>query len=106
MQRNTSPRKTPASASACSVAQVVLGIGTSHSPLLVLGAGDWALRSQDDRRNRALNTLDGRLMSYDPLAAERGEPYAAESDPATFPALVQRAEQAPYPLAQAITGWP
>jgi hypothetical protein len=84
------------------MAQVVLGIGTSHSPLLVLGAGDWALRSQDDRRNRALNTLDGRLMSYDALAAERGEPYTAESDPATFPALVQRAEQALDRLAEAI----
>ena len=84
------------------MAQVVLGIGTSHSPLLVLGAGDWDLRSQDDRRNRALNTLDGRLMSYEALVAERGEPYSAQSDPALFPALVQRAEQALDRLAQAI----
>src|SRR3989442_9901275 len=98
MQRNTSPRKTPASASACSVAQVVLGIGTSHSPLLVLGAGDWGLRSQDHPRNRALNTLDRRLMSYDALAADRGAPYTADSHPATFPALVQRAEQPLDPL--------
>ncbi len=84
------------------MAQVVLGIGTSHSPLLVLDAGDWDLRSQDDRRNRALNTLDGRLMSYEALVAERGERYSAQSDPALFPALVQRAEQALDRLAQAI----
>ena len=84
------------------MAQVVLGIGTSHSPLLVLGAEDWQLRAQDDRRNRALNTLDGRLVSYEALAAERGEPYAAQSDPALFPALVWRAEQALDRLAEAL----
>jgi hypothetical protein len=84
------------------MAQVVLGVGTSHSPLLVLGADDWQLRAQDDRRNRALNTLDGRLMSYDALVAERGEPYTAQSDPAVFPALVRRAEQALDRLAEAL----
>ena len=84
------------------MAQIVLGIGTSHSPLLVLGADDWQLRAQDDRRNRALNTLDGRLVSYDALVAERGEPYAAQSDPALFPPLVRRAEQALDRLADAI----
>jgi Catalytic LigB subunit of aromatic ring-opening dioxygenase len=85
------------------VAQIVLGIGTSHSPLLLLGADDWALRSADDRRSRGLNTLDGRLLSYDALAAERGEPYAAQSNPALFPALAQRAEQALDRLADALT---
>ena len=84
------------------MAQVVLGIGTSHSPLLVLGADDWQLRAQDDRRNRALNTLDGRLVSYEALVAERGEPYSAQSDPALFPALVRRAEQALDRLAEAL----
>jgi len=84
------------------MAQIVLGVGTSHSPLLVLGADDWALRSADDRRNRGLNTLDGRMLSYDALVAERGEPYTAESNPAHFPALARRAEQALDRLAEAI----
>jgi len=66
------------------MARTVLGIGTSHSPLLVLGGAQWEFRSKDDRRSKSLNTLDGRLVSYDDLVAERGEPYIKESDPAGF----------------------
>jgi hypothetical protein len=76
------------------MARIVLGIGTSHSPLLVLGGSQWEFRSQDDRRNKALNTLDGRLASYDDLVVERGEVHAEASDPAGFPALAARAEAA------------
>lgn len=76
------------------MARIVLGIGSSHSPLLVLGSAQWEFRAQDDRRNKGLNTLDGRFVSYDELVAERGEPYAKENDPAGFPALAARAEAA------------
>src|SRR5258707_15669892 len=76
------------------MARIVLGIGTSHSPLLVLGGAQWEFRSQDDRHNRSLNTLDGRLVSYDDLVKERGEPYLKESDPPAFPAMASRAEAA------------
>ena len=76
------------------MARIVLGIGTSHSPLLVLGGAQWEFRSQDDRRNKSLNTLDGRRVSYDDLVVERGEPYVKESDPAGFPALAAKAEAA------------
>lgn len=84
------------------MAQVVLGIGTSHSPLLVLGGSQWEFRSHDDRRNQQLNLLDGRRMSYDALVAERGEPFAAQSNPAGFPALARRAEDALDQLADAL----
>jgi len=76
------------------MARIVLGIGTSHSPLLVLGSAQWEVRSQDDRRNKSLNTLDGRLISYDELVAERGEPFVEESDVKRFPALAAQAEAA------------
>ena len=76
------------------MARIVLGMGTSHSPLLVLGGSNWELRAQDDKRNKTLNTLDGRLISYEQLVSERGEPFVRESDPAGFPALAQRAESA------------
>ena len=56
------------------MAKIILGIGTSHSPLLLLESQKWAFRSADDRRNPALNTLDGRLLSYDQLVAERSAP--------------------------------
>lgn len=81
------------------MADIVLGIGTSHSPLLVIGGPQWEFRSHDDRRSKALNTLDGRLVSYDQLVAERGEPFVRESDPASFPALAARAEAALDQLA-------
>jgi len=81
------------------VAHIVLGIGTSHSPLLVLGGAQWEFRSNDDRRNKSLNTLDGRLISYDQLVEQRGEPFTRESDPAGFPALAERAEVALNHLA-------
>jgi hypothetical protein len=76
------------------MAKIVLGIGTSHSPLLLLESQKWAFRSADDRRNPALNTLDGRLLSYDQLVAERGEPFVEDSDPAGFEALARAAEAA------------
>ncbi|MES1980401.1 MAG: extradiol ring-cleavage dioxygenase [Pseudomonadota bacterium] len=76
------------------MAEIVLGIGTSHSPLLVLGGAQWEYRSQDDRRNKSLNTLDGRFLSYEQLVEERGEQYALESDPAGFPAMAAKAEAA------------
>lgn len=76
------------------MAHIVLGIGTSHSPLLVLGGAQWEFRSNDDRRNKSLNTLDGRLISYDQLVEQRGEPFTRESDPTGFPSLAERAEVA------------
>lgn len=81
------------------MARIVLGIGTSHSPLLVLGGSQWEFRSRDDRLSKSLNTLDGRLASYDDLVAERGERYLEESDPAGFPAMAAQAEAALDTLA-------
>jgi len=57
------------------MARIVLGIGTSHSPLLVLGGAQWEFRAQDDRRNKGLNTLDGRFVSYDSDESGRAEVY-------------------------------
>lgn len=76
------------------MARITLGIGTSHSPILILDGERWEQRSRDDRRNASLYTLDGRKISYDQLVAERGEPYGAQSDPALFPELARRAEAA------------
>ncbi|MDB5874447.1 MAG: Extradiol ring-cleavage dioxygenase class protein subunit [Ramlibacter sp.] len=84
------------------MAKIVLGIGTSHSPLLVLGGGQWELRSHDDRRSKSLNTIDGRLVSYEELVLERGEAYATEANPENFPNLAARAEAALDTLAAAL----
>lgn len=76
------------------MAQIVLGLGCSHSPILILDGEDWVHRARDDRRNPSLYTLEGRKLSYDELVAERGEPFAAQADPANFPAQARAAEVA------------
>jgi hypothetical protein len=76
------------------MARITLGMGTSHSPILVLDGEKWEHRARDDRRNASLYTLDGRKVSYDELVAERGEPHVQASDPAHFPVLARRAEAA------------
>jgi hypothetical protein len=58
------------------LAEIVLGIGTSHSPLLALDAPSWFERARDDQRNQRLNLSDGRYLSYDQLAKEVGDKYA------------------------------
>lgn len=76
------------------MAQIVLGVGCSHSPILILDGEDWVHRARDDRRNANLYTLDGRKQSYDELLAERGEPFVAQSEPSLFPAQARQAEAA------------
>jgi hypothetical protein len=76
------------------MAQIVLGLGCSHSPILLVEGEQWVHRARDDRRNASLYTLDGRKLSYDQLVAERGEPYVAQADPANFPAQARAAEAA------------
>ncbi|MEO7467149.1 MAG: extradiol ring-cleavage dioxygenase [Sphingobium limneticum] len=61
------------------MAEIVLGIGTSHTPLLTLEAGDWAHRAETDYTNERLNLSDGRWISYPDLLAEVGPRYAAEA---------------------------
>lgn len=63
------------------MADLVLALGTSHSPLLALDAPDWEARSVNDRSNQHLFDNDGIECSYDELLAKVG----AIHDPAKFP---------------------
>ena len=58
------------------MARIVLGAGTSHTPLLTLDGARWSERAADDLKNQRLVLSDGRTLSYQMLQAERGEPYA------------------------------
>jgi hypothetical protein len=62
------------------VAKIVLGMGTSHSPLLALKANLWKERAADDQRNETLTLSDGRTLNYGELLAERGAAYAEQVD--------------------------
>ena len=57
------------------MARIVLGIGSSHTPLLTLPAEEWAHRAAADYANPQLNLSDGRFVTYGELQAEVGDRY-------------------------------
>lgn len=74
------------------MAKIVLGIGTSHSPVLTLDGTEWHHRAAADFSNPALTLSDGRTMDYPSLAAEFGEAHAAEAVPEKFVEIAARCE--------------
>lgn len=59
------------------MAKVVLGLGASHSPLVVVDASMWEARAESDRRATELIDRDGRTRSYAEIAASSGGRYAS-----------------------------
>lgn len=74
------------------MAKIVLGLGLSHTPLLVLDWERWAERAQGDYTDKRLILSDGRNLSYDAIKAERGEPYADQATPENFAVLHAQAQ--------------
>lgn len=62
------------------MAEIVIGIGTSHSPLLTLSPDEWVHRAKSDLENSRLNMSDGRFLSYGQLLEERGPKYALQCE--------------------------
>lgn len=59
------------------MAEIVLGIGTSHGPMLSTPPDKWDLRIPDDKRSK--HHYKGRTWSFDELVSERaGENLAAQ----------------------------
>ncbi|WP_293353938.1 hypothetical protein [Phenylobacterium sp.] len=71
------------------MARIVLGLGSSHTPLLTLPAEEWAHRAAADYANPRLNLSDGRLVTYGELEAEVGDRY---DEVVTVEALRRKAE--------------
>lgn len=84
------------------MATVVLGIGTSHSPILTLEGQDWEHRAKADLGNPRLTLADGRAMTYLELAAERGEPYGDVAQPQKFVELARHSQDRLDQLADAL----
>jgi aromatic ring-opening dioxygenase catalytic subunit (LigB family) len=84
------------------MATTVLGIGTSHSPLLAIEPTLWQQRSADDYRKTELFLTDGRVVSYAELETEVEARYAAEATPENFEKQALKAGQALDQLAHAI----
>ncbi|MEV4381074.1 hypothetical protein [Streptosporangium sp. NPDC049644] len=84
------------------MAEIVLGIGTSHSPLLAIEPALWAERAKDDHRKQELYLADGRVVSYAELAEETAGRYADRAVPENFEKQAKQAQQALDRLAAAI----
>src|ERR1700748_2974689 len=54
------------------MARIVLGVGTSHTPMLNLTAQQWSHRASIDYDNPKLVMPDGRKVTYPQLLEERG----------------------------------
>lgn len=74
------------------MAEIVLGLAASHSPLLAIDWTEWEHRAKADLENQQLNLSDGRFVSYAELAAETGEPYKAIVTPELFAAAAERCQ--------------
>lgn len=61
------------------MSDIVIGIATSHSPLLAIDPSLWAQRGEDDKRRKQTYLTDGRVLSYDELHAEIGDRHAGEA---------------------------
>ena len=66
------------------MAQVVLGMGTSHSPQLSTQPDQWSVHSQRDKVNPELWGVDGKVHTYEALVAAAGSTMASEITPAKF----------------------
>jgi Catalytic LigB subunit of aromatic ring-opening dioxygenase len=74
------------------MAEIVLGIGCSHSPLLAIDWSEWQRRAEADLANPALNLSDGRFVTYEELAVEFGEHWSTVATPVQFEASAARCQ--------------
>jgi hypothetical protein len=76
------------------MAKVVFASGTSHTPLLTIGAAFWREYSARDLKATKLNTLDGRYISYEELLDRVGARYADQATDEVFRNKQKRCEGA------------
>jgi hypothetical protein len=82
------------------MAQIALGLGTSHSPLLAISSELWAERGKDDYKRKVIPLADGRTVSYEQLSREVGDRYASQATPENFRTQHRRAQAALDHLAE------
>ncbi|MFH5824633.1 hypothetical protein [Georgenia sp. AZ-5] len=84
------------------MAEIVMAVGTSHSPLLAIAPETWPDRAKDDLRKTELFLADGRVVSYDELNVEVGGRHADEATTEHFVEQAALAQAALDRLAAAI----
>lgn len=84
------------------MAQIVLGIGTSHSPLLGIPPRLWLERAGDDVIRPSYFLADGRVVDYPQLLAEAGQRYVKVATAEEFERNAAEADAALRHLAATI----
>lgn len=84
------------------VAEIVLGVGSSHTPQLSTSAAFWAQHAARDERNAALLGADGRYHDYAELLAGADPAIAAELDASVWEEKFSRAQRRITELGEAL----
>ena len=66
------------------MAEIVIGLGTSHSPQLSLTPDTWSLHAENDKRNPFLYGLDGKHHTYDEVLSMADSSIEKQLDPALW----------------------
>jgi hypothetical protein len=82
------------------MAEVVLGVASSHTPQLSTSADYWKEHGARDRRNTRLLGSDGCYRTYDELLAAADPALAVELEPSVWHSKFDRAQAAIEALAQ------
>jgi 3-O-methylgallate 3,4-dioxygenase len=72
------------------MADLVLALATSHSPMLNSGAEDYLAHGERDKANQGILDKDGRPVSYERLLATADPAIARELDPVIVSGRVER----------------
>lgn len=84
------------------MSRIVLGVGTSHSPLLAIPPALWSDRAKDDLRKTELVLGDGRVVTYDELNTEVDARYRDRATPEHFEQQYAQAQSELDVLAKAV----
>ena len=76
------------------MANIVIGVASSHTPQLSSGVDMWLDHAERDRRNPMLLGKDARYHSYDELLAQADPAIEQELAPAVWDSKYQRCQQA------------
>jgi 3-O-methylgallate 3,4-dioxygenase len=76
------------------MAEIVIGIASSHTPQLSSGVDMWLDHAERDRRNPQLLGKDARYHTYDELLATADPALAAELEPAVWDDKYRRCQEA------------
>ena len=84
------------------MAEIVIGVASSHTPQLSSGVDMWLDHAERDRRNPLLLGKDARYHSYDELLAEADPAIEQELTQAIWEHKYQRCQQAIEALADSL----